>query len=119
MSKKPGENTGKDGGIYREVGPRGGARDNYATVRDNERLPPTTEKVTLGFWIKERLIVSVNYIKPVPPGFLDVHCKNPPCGSPDGKMFHLPPPLQHSRRHGDKYRMPYESTHAPAWMIYR
>ncbi|AGG31936.1 hypothetical protein ISO70_01720 [Morganella morganii subsp. morganii] len=44
MSKKPGENTGKDGGIYREVGPRGGARDNYATVRDNERLPPTTEK---------------------------------------------------------------------------
>jgi hypothetical protein len=30
MSKeyKPGENTGKDGGIFREVGPRGGERDN-------------------------------------------------------------------------------------------
>lgn len=43
MSKKPGENTGKDGGIYQEVGPRGGAKDNFATVRDNEKLPPTSE----------------------------------------------------------------------------
>lgn len=42
MSKKPGQNTGKDGGIYREVGPRGGPKDNYATVRDNEKLPPTS-----------------------------------------------------------------------------
>lgn len=43
MSKKPGENTGNDGGIYREVGPRGGHKDNWATVRDNERLPPTSQ----------------------------------------------------------------------------
>ena len=41
-TKKPGENTGRDGGIYQEVGPRGGMKDNFATVRDNERLPPTT-----------------------------------------------------------------------------
>ncbi|MNP61080.1 hypothetical protein D3C76_1562250 [compost metagenome] len=40
--KKPGENTGRDGGIYQEVGPRGGKRDNYTTVPDNTRLPPTT-----------------------------------------------------------------------------
>ncbi|AOM40166.1 hypothetical protein [Xenorhabdus hominickii] len=43
MGKKPGENTGKDGGIYREVGPRGGKTDNFATVRDNEKLPPTSK----------------------------------------------------------------------------
>nr|WP_282557257.1 hypothetical protein [Providencia heimbachae] len=43
MGKKPGENTGKNGGIYREVGPRGGEKDNFATVRDNEILPPTTK----------------------------------------------------------------------------
>ncbi|WP_417500775.1 YjzC family protein [Marinobacter sp.] len=42
-SKKPGENTGRDGGIYREVGPRGGARDNWATVPDNRPLPPTSK----------------------------------------------------------------------------
>lgn len=38
---KPGQNTGKDGGIYREVGPRGGKTDNYTTVKDNQKLPPT------------------------------------------------------------------------------
>lgn len=43
MSKKPGENTGKDCGIYQEVGPRGGKKDNVATVKDNEKLPPTTK----------------------------------------------------------------------------
>ncbi|HFI8044385.1 TPA: hypothetical protein ACGSGH_004024 [Escherichia coli] len=41
--EKPGENTGKNGGIYQEVGPRGGKKDNFATVKDNERLPPTTK----------------------------------------------------------------------------
>ncbi len=41
-TKKPGSSTGRDGGIFREVGPRGGQRDNYATVPDNTRLPPTT-----------------------------------------------------------------------------
>lgn len=43
MGKKPGESTDSDGGIYQEIGPRGGSRENYATVRDNERLPPTSK----------------------------------------------------------------------------
>lgn len=40
--KTPGSNTGKDGGIFQEQGPRGGKRENYTTVPDNSRLPPTT-----------------------------------------------------------------------------
>lgn len=40
--KKPGTSTGNSGGIYQEVGPRGGARPNYATVPDHKPLPPTT-----------------------------------------------------------------------------
>lgn len=40
--KTPGSDTGKDGGIFREVGPRGGKKDNYAAVPDNRKLPPTT-----------------------------------------------------------------------------
>lgn len=42
-TKKPGENTGKNGGIYREVGPRGGPKKNFATVPDNKSLPPTSK----------------------------------------------------------------------------
>lgn len=44
MSKgmKPGTNTGKGGGIFQEIGPRGGERPNYVTVPDNKPLPPTT-----------------------------------------------------------------------------
>ena len=38
---KPGQNTGKKGGIYQEVGPRGGKTDNHATVKDHQKLPPT------------------------------------------------------------------------------
>lgn len=41
--EEAGENTGKHGGIYQEVGRRGGEKDNYATVKDNQRLPPTTQ----------------------------------------------------------------------------
>jgi hypothetical protein len=41
--KKPGTNTGKKGGIYQEVGPKGGEKPNYATVADNKPLPPTTK----------------------------------------------------------------------------
>jgi len=54
MSKKnkPGSNTGKNGGIFQEVGPRGGKRPNYATVPDNRPLPPTT---TPGHsWVRTR-----------------------------------------------------------------
>ena len=43
MDKKPGENTGKEGGIFREVGPRGGKRENFATVADKKTLPPTSK----------------------------------------------------------------------------
>jgi hypothetical protein len=42
-NKKPGENTGSNGGIYQEVGPRGGKLPNYTTVPDNRQLPPTTK----------------------------------------------------------------------------
>jgi hypothetical protein len=40
--KKPGQSTGNSGGIYREVGPKGGKRSNYVKVADNKPLPPTT-----------------------------------------------------------------------------
>ena len=40
--KKPGSSTGSSGGIFREVGPRGGLRDNFAAVPDHKPLPPTT-----------------------------------------------------------------------------
>ena len=40
--KTPGTNTGKDGGIFQEQGPRGGRQDNYVTVPDHKPLPPTT-----------------------------------------------------------------------------
>lgn len=43
MGKKPGKNVGKEGGIYREIGPRGGERNNFATVADGKTLPPTSE----------------------------------------------------------------------------
>lgn len=42
MAQKPGQNTGSNGGIFQEVGPRGGRRDNFAAVPDNRPLPPTT-----------------------------------------------------------------------------
>ena len=42
-TKKPGQNTGSNGGIYQEVGPKGGTKPNYATVPDKTTLPPTTE----------------------------------------------------------------------------
>lgn len=42
MGLKPGSNTGRSGGIFQEVGPRGGAKPNYAAVPDNHRLPPTS-----------------------------------------------------------------------------
>jgi len=38
----PGSNTGPNGGIFQEQGPRGGLRPNFAAVPDNTRLPPTT-----------------------------------------------------------------------------
>ncbi|AMJ63717.1 hypothetical protein AXW83_15435 [Bosea sp. PAMC 26642] len=43
--RPPLTDSGNTGGVFREVGPRGGERDNYTTVPDHTRLPPTT---TLG-----------------------------------------------------------------------
>lgn len=43
MGKKPGTSVGEDGGIYQEVGKRGGRKENFATVADDRPLPPTTE----------------------------------------------------------------------------
>lgn len=40
---KPGQQTGNRGGIYQEVGPRGGKQPNYAAVPDGRQLPPTTK----------------------------------------------------------------------------
>ncbi|ECF1703342.1 hypothetical protein E1B77_20785 [Salmonella enterica subsp. enterica] len=41
MALKPGQNSGKNGGIYVEEGPRGGIKDNFATIADNKTAPPT------------------------------------------------------------------------------
>ncbi|MBI1309554.1 MAG: YjzC family protein [Proteobacteria bacterium] len=41
--KNPGSEVGNRGGIYQEIGPRGGKIDNYVTVSDGRRLPPTSE----------------------------------------------------------------------------
>ena len=43
MGNKPGSTSGRSGGIFREHGPRGGPRSNYATVADNTRFPPTSK----------------------------------------------------------------------------
>lgn len=40
---KPGQNPGKDGGIYQEIGPRGGKKDNFTTIPDNRKAPPTSQ----------------------------------------------------------------------------
>ena len=40
---KPGHNTGRQGGIFQEQGPRGGKLPNYVAVPDNKPLPPTTK----------------------------------------------------------------------------
>lgn len=42
-SKRPGESTGNNGGIFQEIGPRGGRQPNYSTVPDNRPMPPTTK----------------------------------------------------------------------------
>lgn len=43
MALKPGQNSGKEGGIYRETGPRGGKTENYSTIPDNKPAPPTSK----------------------------------------------------------------------------
>lgn len=43
MGLKPGDNSAENGGIYQEIGPRGGKKDNYATIADNKTAPPTSK----------------------------------------------------------------------------
>lgn len=43
MGLKPGQSSGRDGGVYRERGPRGGQTDNYTTIPDNHTAPPTSK----------------------------------------------------------------------------
>lgn len=76
MAKKPGENTGKNGGIYQEVGPRGGKKDNFATVKDNERLPPTTKPGHGWVLDKRNSRQQKVIIKPVHSGFLICRSQN-------------------------------------------
>lgn len=42
-SQRPGSSTRDKGGIFQEVGPRGGKQPNYTTVPDNRSLPPTSK----------------------------------------------------------------------------
>ncbi|MDG6882584.1 Uncharacterised protein [Phocoenobacter uteri] len=39
---KPGQNTGKNGGIYQEIDPRGHKKERYSTIKDNQKAPPTS-----------------------------------------------------------------------------
>jgi hypothetical protein len=43
QSKKPGTNVGNQGGVYQQVGPKGGKVPNFSTVPDHKPLPPTTQ----------------------------------------------------------------------------
>ena len=49
MGFKPGQNTGKKGGVFREVGPRGGKTENFTTIPDNHTFPPTSQQG--GTWV--------------------------------------------------------------------
>ena len=39
---KPGSNSGPNGGIFQEQGPRGGRRPNFTTIPENRTVPPTS-----------------------------------------------------------------------------
>lgn len=47
--RRPGENTGNQGGIFQEMGAKGGLKPNFATVADNKSLPPTSKPKS--FWV--------------------------------------------------------------------
>ena len=40
---KPGQSPGNKGGIYQEQGPKGGKKENFATIPDNHKAPPHFE----------------------------------------------------------------------------
>lgn len=43
MGKRPGQNTGTQGGIFQQVNTVGNPVSNFVTVPDNKPLPPTTK----------------------------------------------------------------------------
>lgn len=53
MAKKPGENTGKNGGIYQEVGPRGGKKEILPPSRTTKGFRQQQSQVMAGYWISE------------------------------------------------------------------
>lgn len=55
MTLKLGENSGKNGGIYVEVGTRGGVKDNFATIADNKtvQFPSAMRFITLYLMIEQ------------------------------------------------------------------
>lgn len=40
---KPGQDSGKQGGVYQQVGPQGGKQPNFTTVPDHRPMPPTSK----------------------------------------------------------------------------
>jgi hypothetical protein len=40
----PGASVGRDAGVFQEQGPRGGMRENYATIAEGRCAPPTTSR---------------------------------------------------------------------------
>lgn len=46
---RPGTNSGKTGSICQEVGPKGGPKNNYATIPENTTVPPTSKRG--GIWV--------------------------------------------------------------------
>ena len=41
-SIKPGSTTGSTGGIYQEIGPKGGKHPNFTTIPEYRKAPPTS-----------------------------------------------------------------------------
>ncbi|EAM8571339.1 cytoplasmic protein [Salmonella enterica] len=62
MTLKPGEKSGNNGGIYVEVGPRGGIKDNFATIAETKPRHQRNALKATGCWQKEHLTVNVSQI---------------------------------------------------------
>lgn len=39
----PGVSVGRDAGVFQERGPRGGMHDNFATIPERHKAPPTSK----------------------------------------------------------------------------
>lgn len=60
MTLKPGEKSGNNGGIYVEVGPRGGIKDNFATIAETKPRHQRNALKATGCWQKEHLTVNAS-----------------------------------------------------------